>query len=246
VTPVGRRFTAALVVTLLSLAATSCSGRARRVAAPAATPSTPSRVYVALGGSDTVGTGAQDQLRDAWPQVFFRTALPLDTVFVNLAIPGATTDDLLAKEVPNAEALSPNLVTVWANVEDLLAGTPADVYEQRLAEIVRRLRRGGATKVFVAVPPAVDQLPGVLACEPAPPPGAAPCRLLAPPPPTDALALAVVAYRSITQRVAAAEGAVVVDVPDDGGARDGLHPDTAGHRRVADAFASALRASGGL
>jgi hypothetical protein len=67
---------------------------------------------VAVGANETVGLGADDPLRDAWPQILFRTVLPRGTVFVNLGSPGATVANALDREVADAIALSPTLVTV--------------------------------------------------------------------------------------------------------------------------------------
>ena len=77
--------------------------------------------YVAIGASETWGVGAGDQLREAWPQVFYREGLPRHTAFVNLAVPGTTVDEALTQQLPYARELRPDLVTVWLNVNDIIA-----------------------------------------------------------------------------------------------------------------------------
>jgi lysophospholipase L1-like esterase len=130
----------------------------------------PPLVYVAVGASESAGVGATDPLRNAWTQVFYRTALPRSTVFVNMAISGSTVADALVAQVPNAVALSPNVVTVWLNVNDILHGVTPASYESDLTRLVTSLRRGGATKVLVANTPPLDDLPAYRACLPGAPP----------------------------------------------------------------------------
>jgi len=214
----------------------------------------PRLTYVAVGASETVGYGAEDPLSQAWPQVLFRTALPRDTTFLNLGIPGETVQGALEDEVPAALRLAPDLVTVWLNVNDVLRGvSPAD-YERQLTTLVARLRRGGRTTVLLADTPPLDRLPAYLACLPSPPPGSGPCRL--PPglsaPAPELVRAVVAAYGVAAARVATAQRAVLVRLypvamqarqrgeEDQLYGPDGFHPSTEGHRRVAAAFAAAL------
>ena len=221
-------------------------------------PSGPQVVYVAVGASETAGVGSDQPLREAWPQVLFRTALPPSTVFVNLGIPGATVATALRDELPQALELAPALVTVWLNVNDLFSGvSPAD-FERDLGTLVRSLRRGGGTRVLVANVPPLDRLPAYLACRPSPPPGSPACDLDEAVPGPDALNRAVASYNAATARVTTREGAVLVDLHEVGLAArrsgteaslvsgDGFHPSTAGHAAVAAAFADVLAGSGPL
>src|SRR2546427_12419565 len=148
----------------LILLATACTA-SRTAATPKPTPSTPPLVYVAVGASESVGVGATDPHRDAWTQVFFRTALPRSAVFVNMAVPGSTVAEALAAQVPDAVALSPNVVTVWLNVNDILRGVTPASYEGDLTRLVTALRRGGGTQGLVAqtTPPAHPPAPPAVA-----------------------------------------------------------------------------------
>jgi acyl-CoA thioesterase-1 len=243
------------LVLLATLLATACTA-SRTAAAPKPTPSATPLVYVAVGASESVGVGATDPRRDAWTQVFFRTALPRSAVFVNMAVPGSTVAEALAAQVPQAVALSPDVVTIWLNVNDILhAVTPAS-YEADLTRLVTALRRGGATKVLVANTPPLDDLPAYRACLPGatatqglacPVPG-----VLAGAVPAPATLNAVVdAYNAAIARVAAATGAVLVDLHAAGLAArangtepslvssDGFHPSDAGYALVAKTFAAA-------
>ena len=210
-------------------------------------------VYVAVGASETVGFGADRPETQAWPAVLKKEALPRARL-VNLGIPGATVATALEQELPKAVELSPTLVTVWLNVNDLIARVPLATYESQLTRLVRGLRRGGATRVLVANTPPLDRLPAYLACLPDPPAGsAAQCPLPAGAAPSPELVrLGVSAYNKIIAKVAAAEGAELVDLHAAGLAArsknkesalfgtDGFHPSTAGHRAVAEAFAEAI------
>ncbi|HET9443959.1 MAG TPA: SGNH/GDSL hydrolase family protein [Acidimicrobiales bacterium] len=202
-----------------------------------------SPVYVAVGASETVGVGADDPSRQAWTVLFHEQALPEAAEFVNLGVSGSNTAEALAAQVPRAVELAPTLVTVWLNVNDIVDRVAPAQYERQLAETVRRLRRGGRTKVLVANTPEVDQLP-VLARF-----GGS----------VTALAdQAVDAYNEVTARVVEREGAVLVDLhaaseraERDGRfaeliSADGFHPSTQGHAEVASLFEAALESSGGL
>jgi len=115
-----------LAVALL-LAGTACSGGRRIVGGsvvPEVSPAGRPMTYVAIGASETVGIGADDPIREGWAYVFYRTALPRAATFVNLGIPGATVADALGREVPEAVGIHPDLVTVWLNVNDIVAGVP--------------------------------------------------------------------------------------------------------------------------
>ena len=228
------------------------------LAPPPTAPTSPGPVYVSVGASETVGLGSDKPLRHAWPRVLLRDALPVSTVFVNAGIPGATVAQALREEVPIAVDLSPDLVTVWANVNDILAGVAPEQFESQLEALVVALRRGGSTRVLVANVPPLDRLPAYLACRPSPPPSGPPCRAAARLPGPEAVERVVAAYNQATSRVSHRHGAFVVDLHARGLAArqagsdaglvsaDGFHPSTAGHAEVAAAFAEVLRNSGPL
>lgn len=212
-------------------------------------------LYVAVGASETAGLRAEVPLRDGWPRVLYQTAMPAGTVFVNLGIPGATVAQALAIEVPQALGLDPDVVTVWLNVNDILAGVSAADFERDLGSLVRQLRRGGATRVLVANAPPLDRLPAYLACRPEPPATAPECRRDELPPP-EVVNSTVEQYNAATARVAAQEGADLVDLHAVGMAAreagidqalvsfDGFHPNSGGHQAVATAFAQVLNGNG--
>ena len=251
-------WTAAFLLAILALVAVACSEPSGRELPPPAAPSGSELVYVAVGASETVGFGADQPLREAWPRLLYRNELPESAVFVNMGIPGATVAQAIRDELPMALSARPALATVWLNVNDIIAGVDPDDFERDLGTLVKALRREGATRVLVANVPPIDRLPVYLACRPNPPVGGPPCRIAASLPGPDGLKRVVDAYDAATERVVAREGAVLVDLRSVGLAArtsgteatlisgDGFHPSTAGHEAVAAAFAEALRRSGPL
>lgn len=246
---------------LLLLAGTACSlgrsGDALVAPAPAAAGG-PAPLYVAVGASETAGIGAELPLRDAWPRVLHRESMPRETVFVNLGIPGATVADVLRQSLTAATTLRPDVVTVWLNVNDLLAGVSPAAYERDLERLVSALRRGGATRVLVANTPPLDHLPSYRACRPDPPVGSDPCRAAEPLPGPEVVNGLIADYNGAIAAVAGRTGALLVDLHRVGVearsagiaaalvSNDGFHPNSAGYAVVARAFGEVLAASGPL
>ena len=98
-----------------------------------AQPTGPRTTYVAVGGSDSVGSGTDDPLLDAWPQQFFRRSLPLAAVFVNAGVPGSTVAAAMGDQAPLATSSSATVVTVWLVSADILDGTPPATYGAELS-----------------------------------------------------------------------------------------------------------------
>jgi lysophospholipase L1-like esterase len=255
---VSRGATATLLGAIAALLLVACSQEGTAPRTGAAIPvgaDGPALVDVAVGASETVGAGTDDPLRSAWPQVLYTSALPRGAVLYNFGIPGATVGGALTAELPQALAVHPDLVTVWLNVNDLLAGVSPALYESRLAQLVHALRRGGHTRVLVANTPWLDRLPAYTACRPETTLTAQPCGLPggAAPPPAE-LDRLVDAYNDAIGRVVAREGAELVDLHAAGEvpvvhpgyvSDDGFHPSESGHVAVAAAFAAVLRRARG-
>ena len=242
-------------------AGTAGGNSAKSPAVPAdgtTAPALPPPVYVAVGASETTGIGAEVPLRDAWPRVMFRTAMPENTFFVNMGIPGATVAQALREELPLALEQRPTIVTVWLNVNDIIAGVTPQQFEGELRMLVNGLRRGGATRVLVANTPPLDRLPAYLACRPDPPASVPPCRFDGGLPGPDVVNQLVDDYNAATARVVDQEGAHLVDLHAVAMAaraagidqalvsNDGFHPNAGGYQRVATAFAEVVRRTGPL
>lgn len=252
----GRRACIGAASALIVLSLAAC-GSTATTAAPPQTSAGPRTTYVAVGGSDAIGSGTDDPLLDAWPQQFFRHSLPLATVFVNAADPRSTVAEAITDQVPLAVTSRPTVVTVWLVSADLLDGTPAATYATQLLQLLTALRRQGATTVLVANVPPLDQLPGYPACRQG---GTGTgtgrelrCPAALPDPAT--LTTTSAAYDQAIAVDAARTGAVLVDLRSAVAAsvaRGGpsfLDPtgaglSSAGSSLVAEAFGNRLRASG--
>ena len=239
----GRAGTGRLLPAIVALAlVAACSGGRAATIETEALP--PPFTYVAVGASETLGVGADDPITQSWPNVFHRTALARSATLVNVGESGATVRQTLDRRLSAALAEEPRLVTVWLNVNDLVRQLSVEQYERDLRELVRALRRGGATDVLVAGMPPVLELPVVRACLP----GGTGCRLPGRLPSSEVITERVADYQAAIARVASGEGAILVDLAvaaagESKGsivAADGFHPSTEGHRRVAAAFADAV------
>src|SRR6202521_3999466 len=245
------RVVTALVLATLTLSA--CGATPTSGARPS--PSAPARiVYAAIGASETIGVGADDRSRQAWPRVFYNDVLPKSAVLYNFGIPGATTAQALHDEVPAAVAVHPTVVTVWLNVNDLISGVTALDYEAQLRQVLRALHRGGQARVLVANTPDLAQLPAFRACLPNAPAGGPTCLIPAGFVPTpQAVAAAVAAYNAAITEAVNLEGASLVDLHLSGTqisqhpewiSGDGFHPNGQGYAVIAKLFEDAYRRVG--
>ena len=94
-------------------------------------------VYLALGDSYTIGTGASHESRN-FPSLLaahVQEATRREVKVVNPAVNGFTTIDLLAKELGYITDLKPDLVSVLIGVNDLVQGRRAQQYRESLIEI---------------------------------------------------------------------------------------------------------------
>jgi acyl-CoA thioesterase-1 len=228
----------------------ACTGSGPVVPGVGSPVTTEPIVYAAVGASETVGVGTNEPLREAWPRVLWRTTLP-GAVYLNMGIGGSTTRDALIYQVPTTVAFQPDIVTVWLNVNDLLARVPVRVYARELDSVVDRLRSSGAS-VFVANTPKLDTLPAYLACRPSPPTGGPPCFTDQILPSPARIRAAVAAYNRAIAEIAVEHDATVVDLYSLGNtpalhpeyvSADGFHPSAEGAAAIARAFAEAMSAA---
>ncbi|HLN05611.1 MAG TPA: SGNH/GDSL hydrolase family protein [Acidimicrobiales bacterium] len=141
-----------LIVLGLGAAALSpgaCSRISATYAGPPPQPAGPRETYVAIGGAETLGFGAEDP-RQTWTQILYRTAFPPRATMYVLATTGATVADALAAFAQQALGLKPTVVTVWLGLSDMEMGTPVNEFAQDARTLFRDLRRHGSTTVLVA------------------------------------------------------------------------------------------------
>lgn len=170
--------------------------------------------YVALGDSYTIGTSVAEAER--WPnQLVVR--LPALTLIGNLGVNGFTSADLIRDELPQLDALRPEIVSLLIGVNDVVQGVPEAAYRRNVERILDDLlRRVGPGRVLVVTTPDYTVTPaGASFGEPA------------------QQAAGIRANNAILSSAAGARGVRVVDIHEislgasaDRGlvAGDGLHP----------------------
>lgn len=111
----------------------------------------PFRRYVALGDSFTEGIGDPDpRSRNGvrgWADRLAARLAQDNTGFgyANLAVRGRTMDDILTEQIPQATLLEPDLVTVYAGMNDLMAlSVDMDTMMARYADGLKSLQQTGA------------------------------------------------------------------------------------------------------
>lgn len=115
--------------------------------------------YVAIGASDTYGTGTDDPDEQSWPADLARK-LGNGVRLINLGVPGIDTPTALRVELPVALDSHPDLVTVWLAVNDLVAKVPVSTYQQDLETLLSRLRSAAPhARILIANVPDLTLLP---------------------------------------------------------------------------------------
>lgn len=222
-----RTFVAALLV-LLSFVVAGCTEAERQ----AAEAEDERPLYVAIGASDSVGTGARDPAREGWvPQLHAR--MPSGTRLVNLGIGGLRIHQAIEQSLPIAVDLQPSIVTVWLAVNDLAAGVTLESYQGDLDIMLGTLREQTQARVYVANLPDLTLLPAFDNRD------------------REELSAEVQRWNDAIAAQVAAHDAVLVDLftgwvelrdqQRTYVSRDGLHPTSRGYRRVADLFWSAMQ-----
>jgi lysophospholipase L1-like esterase len=196
------------------------------------------RAYAALGDSFTAGRDSIDAER--WADLLAAGMRRVNPAlrYENLAVDGATSGEVLDRQVEPALALEPDFATVICGANDVLLATRPDVggYAERIDAILRRLREGVPKAALVtATAPEVWQFMGLR-------------------PRTEARLIAATTELNDVTR-AAAERYDVFCLPVAGHealrdpatfSADGLHPSTIGHRIVAEGAAVVLHEHFGI
>jgi lysophospholipase L1-like esterase len=113
--------------------------------------------WVALGDSYTIGTSVPEA--DRWPNVLV-AALAAGTppiemdLAANLAVNGYTSADVIERELPQLDALRPDLLSILIGVNDVVRRVPPERYRTNIAAILADLvGRVGPTRVFAVTTP---------------------------------------------------------------------------------------------
>lgn len=186
--------------------------------------------YLALGDSYTIGTGLEDEAQN-FPSLLARRLKDesgIDVALVNLGVNGYTTTDLIREELPVARNARPELVSILIGANDIVQGSDAAAYRDRLQQIYQGIKELGvpwARVLAISIP------------DFSPLPGAAPFGS------TSELRARVDAFNDIAEKEAASRPFRFADITSisreanrgDGWlAADGLHPGPAQHQAFAD------------
>ena len=214
----------------LILGALALLGCARGAEGPRVSPADREApfLYVALGDSTVEGVGASHPDRNYVSRLHarLRERYPVARV-ENLGMGGATSADVLRRQLDRATALAPHLITLSVGPNDITRGVPVGTYERTMTIILESLARK-TTAVVV-----VNLLPDL-----------AVTRRFRDGPHQAKVGRLTVAFNDALRRVAPAHGAVLVDlyvasqreVPRHPEllATDGYHPSDAGYARWAE------------
>ena len=216
-----RSFLLAVLLALLAVLISGCERQEQAATLQGVRP-----LYVAIGASDSVGTGARDPAAEGWV-VQLHQRMPAGTRLANLGINGLKLNQALEQVLPVAVDLNPTVVTVWLAVNDLAGGVPLEFYRADLDTLLGTLTRETRARVYVANVPNLTLLPAFSGQN------------------QEALHAEVLRWNAAIAASAAANGAVLVDLYSgwaelrerrDFISRDGLHPSSRGHRRLAEIF----------
>lgn len=215
-------------------------GSASSVAAPAGPQITPTAttkpalVFVAIGASETFGTGADYPDRQNWP-TDLSAQLPQGTQVINLGIPGVTAHEALQGELPEALDSNPNIVTVWLGTNDIIQNVSLDQYQQDLDAILTKLEALPHIHIAVANLADLTLLPRFRSDD------------------QTALKQQVGQWNAVISQEITAHHAILVDIYGQTDeltshpeylSPDGLHPSTQGYQQIANLFYQTLHANG--
>lgn len=220
------RLALALLFLAIGLAAGACDDERQAADVQGIAP-----LYVAIGASESVGTGARDPSADGWVPQLHRK-LPSGTKLANLGIGGLKTRQAVEQVLPVAVDLRPTVVTVWLAVNDLAGGVTLDAYRADLDLLLGTLRRETRARIYVANIPDLTALPAFQGRD------------------TTALVEEVRRWNAVIAASAQANDVTLVDLytgwqelhqHPEYVSRDGLHPSSRGHRRLAEIFWLAMQ-----
>jgi acyl-CoA thioesterase I len=225
------------------LAAACATGRLQEIRAPAddgarTLPAHRDAVirYAALGDSTVEGVGATRADLNYVGRLHerLRAVYPAARV-TNLGASGATSADVLRRQLTRAIALAPHLVTLSIGPNDITTRVPAAAYDRNLDAILGRLRAETTAVVVVNLIPDLVVTPRFRAHRE-----------------RDALAWQTVLFNEVLKRRGRAYGAELVDLyaasqrevparPELVGP-DGYHPSDVGYARWAELVWAGIRA----
>jgi len=193
--------------------------------------------YVAIGASDTFGTGSDDPPSENWA-ADLTLKLGNGVRLVNLGVPAIHAHEALNIELPVALDSHPDLVTVWLAVNDLVDNVPLDSYSHDLDQLLGKLQASVPhALVLVGNVPDLTLLP----------------RFQSQPQELQTLRAQIQAYNGAIATMVQRYHDVLVDLYQDWRelashpeyiSDDGFHPNAIGYSRLAEIFYQVLQKHG--
>jgi hypothetical protein len=155
--------TLAALALVVGVALAACSHASSTGSGAVATStSVPSEFLVAFGSSAGYAADLPDRFRLSWPQLLYRDAFPISTVFVNLSNDPTTLDQAVRFGLPVALEQHATIAAIWLGPGSGECGpdTTATRFASVLASLVQPLRAAGARVVIGTVP---DRVPCAVA-----------------------------------------------------------------------------------
>ena len=105
--------------------------------------------YVALGDSLTAGVGSLDYQK-TFPYLLAQNLAQKNNVdLINLAVPGAKTQDLIDSQINQAIKLQPDYITLLIGINDIHGLISAKKFETNFSEIINQLAEKTKAKIIV-------------------------------------------------------------------------------------------------
>lgn len=144
ITPGHKAFISLLLTPLLSVSCARPTATAGKRVSPLA--------YVALGDSTGIGLGARDG-GGYVDQLFARIKQKRPgSTLLNLSAAGATTADVINRQIAQLDGTRATLVTICVGVNDLLSGREAKQFAENYETLVARLKQPGRLIVITTLP----------------------------------------------------------------------------------------------
>jgi len=109
-------------------------------------------LYAALGDSTGVGVGARDG-RGYVARLYERLERMCPGArLLNACVSGATSRDLVERQLPRVLQAQPSLVTVFIGINDLIRGTAPIAYSENIEKVARVLAEQSSLTLFCTIP----------------------------------------------------------------------------------------------
>ena len=116
--------------------------------------------YVALGDSTGAGVGARNGGYVA--RIFNRIeAVRSGSTLTNLCVSGATSADVLNRQLERGVAADPNLVTLGIGINDIGHGLELEEFAENYDTILKRLKEGTPATIVVSNLPDISSAPRI-------------------------------------------------------------------------------------